>query len=268
MIKVLFDFFVIASFLRSNSGNQYGISKFRKLHLVLKIFRNSRLKILESSFVENLVLVDSILSIPPSQEGYVGEFGCYKGISSANLSLACSLTQRQLLVFDSFGGLPSPQKEVLQIATGKPLEYSKGDFSAGLEEVKSNINRYGCLEICDFVEGFFKDTLPLRPQNEKFAMIFEDADLPESIGDVLINAYPKLCAGGKFFSHEARDLEAAALFFDEEFWNRNLGEKAPGLVGAGIGLPLEPHQGWGADTENCIRLGMNIGSCLGFFVKR
>jgi hypothetical protein len=41
------------------------------------------------------------------------------------------------------------------------------------------------------------------------------------------------------YVHEARSLGFVSLFFDTAWWRENLGEDAPGLVGAGTGLPLE-----------------------------
>ena len=60
---------------------------------------------------QHLVLVNEILGLPRSLRGDVVECGCYCGASTANLSLACALTGRKLIVCDSFEGLPNPKDE-------------------------------------------------------------------------------------------------------------------------------------------------------------
>ena len=49
-----------------------------------------------------------LLEIPPEVEGVVVECGCYLGGSTANLSLVCEIVGRELMVYDSFEGLPDP----------------------------------------------------------------------------------------------------------------------------------------------------------------
>ena len=53
--------------------------------------------------------------------------------------------------------------------------------------------------------------------------------------------------GGALFVHEARHHEIASLFFDDDWWERKLGARATGLIGAGTGLGLDPLiGGWGS----------------------
>ena len=69
-------------------------------------------------------------------------------------------------------------------------------------------------------------------------MIFEDADLPSSVKDVLRWGWSKLQRGSVYYCHEARDLEVVSIFFDHAWWKSTLGVRAPGFVGSGVGLPL------------------------------
>lgn len=93
-------------------------------------------------------------------------------------------------------------------------------------------------------------------------MIFEDADLVESVRDILEHAWPKLQEGCIFFCHEARDLEVAKLFFDDAYWLRLHGRKAPGLAGVGWGLPV----GWGKWGSQ--EIWVRCGSSLAVTIKR
>lgn len=215
-----------------------------------------------STLGEQLVLVDAVLSIPESVPGAIAEFGCYKGLSSVALSIAAKYSGRRLMVFDSFEGLPESTEVIRHIAENAVVTYKKGDFSGALEEVRSVIARHGEIDRVEFIKGYFCDTLPKRPADEKYALIFEDADLAESVRDILVFAWPKLQDGGFFFSHEALGLEVVKLFYDNHFWKETHGVSAPGLAGAGLGLPI--------DRRRCgaIKIPGSRGSNLGFFQKR
>jgi O-methyltransferase len=234
---------------RADGGNRVGLST--KVGLFLHGLRNAVIIPRESSFFEHLTLMSAVLAIPNELPGDIAEFGCYKGGATASLSLACAAMGRRLIVFDSFRGLPTPQEVVENIGSGKILHYQTGDFLGTLAEVKANVARGGCLQPCTFVEGFFDETLRTRPADERYAMIFEDADLPESVRAVLINAWPRLAPGGIYYCHEALDYQVVQMFFDRSWWKDNLGCKPPGFVGSGIGLPLEP----------------NGRCCLGYAIK-
>jgi O-methyltransferase len=227
----------ILSFVFGPSGADYNLGPAHKLDLLGRCLRNSQQAGSSTTFGEHVALVDAILTVPREMEGDVAEFGCYKGMSTASLSAACKATNRRLVVFDSFRGLPPPTERVFNFG-GNEVVYEEGSFAGTLEEVKRNVGRFGELSVCEFVPGFFSDTLPGRPAGERFVMIFEDADLPTSVRDVLRFAWPKLREKCRFFTQEARDREVMELFFDRTWWSENLRERAPGVVGSGVGLPL------------------------------
>ena len=56
--------------------------------------------------------------------------------------------------------------------------FPEGDYSGSLEEVKGNIERYGQLEICEFHEGWFDDTMPLF--SVPVTTVYIDVDLATS----------------------------------------------------------------------------------------
>ncbi|MFX0186843.1 MAG: TylF/MycF/NovP-related O-methyltransferase [Candidatus Hodarchaeota archaeon] len=173
-------------------------------------------------------------------EGPIVELGCYKGGSSAKLSLICELTNRTLFIFDSFEGLPLPNSEdelhrvVPWTKNRKEKKYKKGDYSGSIKEVKRNISNYGCIEVCKFKKGLFKDTLPVF--NEKPASILMDVDLIASAYTVLKYLWPKLLSGGIFFTHEACDIDLVNAITDYSWWEKNLYQKPPLLYGAGYGI--------------------------------
>ena len=114
----------------------------------------------------------------------------------------------------------------------------------------ANVERHGCLEVCEFVEGYFEHTLPAR--TEPLVLAFIDVDLHDSLVDCLLSIWPRLLTDCRLYSHEAQDLGFVARFFDSAWWRRHFGTAAPGFVGAGTGLPVQ-------------RIG--AGSSLGYTTK-
>ena len=226
-------------FLRRSVGSEYGIGLFRKLKLMRLALFNGTLDGSASTFAEQLELVRAVLSIPKNLSGSVAEFGCYKGAATASLSAACAACGRMLKVFDSFAGLPEPQERVTNLTTGAELQYKAGDLTGTLDEVKRTVQSGGDLSVCEFVQGFYDATLPLLDPAQQFVLIFEDADLPESVRSVLTYCWPRLHDGCIFYCHEARDKEVIDLFYDAKFWRETLKSKSPGFTGSGCGLPLD-----------------------------
>lgn len=252
-------------FTVAGPGNHLGVGLFGRLRLASQVlWTYARLqKSSASTPNEQLVLITAILSLPKELPGDIAEFGCFKGISSCALSLAARVTRRKLIIFDSFEGLPPPV-EMVHNFTGPEVVYRKGDFAGSLDEVRGNIERFGAPEVVEYVKGYFSDTLPGRI-DDKYALIFEDADLVESVRTVLKFGWARLSSGGFFFCHEARDFEVVQLFYDSALWAEMTSLHAPGLIGAGVGLPLDP-MAW---SDRQLRGGLSFkGSCLGYVTKK
>jgi predicted O-methyltransferase YrrM len=225
----------------------------QKLNLLRCLRRNLNAVTSASGLLEQLFMITKLLNL--EVPGVVVECGTYKGGSAVNLSLACGLVDRQLIVCDSFAGLPKPSEDDRTHFTidGMTDDYEEGWWYGTLEEVRSNVSRYGCIRCCSFVPGYFEDTLPQL--KEPIALAFCDVDLADSLRTCLKHLWPLLEEGGVLFTHEAIQREIFSIFHDEEWWHHNLGCAAPGLVGGGSGLGLYP-------TENGY-----YGSCLGYTVK-
>jgi hypothetical protein len=235
---------IMLDFICNDYGAAYGVTPYARARLVYQSRRTVRAIPSGTSVITHLVLMREILSIPPTTPGVVVECGVWKGASSASLSLACRLTGRRLLVCDSFAGLPATG----QTAAGSHLYLAPhaglygyltgGMFSGALTEVQQNIARFGALDVCDFVPGFFADSLPQVQQPIAFA--FLDVDLPASFHDCLRHLWPQLVNDGVIYVDDVGCLDLCQIFFDEAWWQQELGCPAPGLVGAGCGLPLHP----------------------------
>jgi O-methyltransferase len=234
----------VLALLNEDTGRDYSIGLAAKLKLLRAMWRNAKQPGSASVFFEHVMIVTRLLQTPRSVEGDVAEFGCYKGFSTSSLSLACALVKRRLIVFDSFEGLPPPESDVVNLDTGNKLPYAVGQFAGTLEEVKKNVGQFGDLRVCEFVKGYYNDTLPGRDRSQKFVLIFEDADLPESVRSVITWTWGKLQDGCSFFCHEARDREVVEIFFDNNWWRQAIGESAPGFIGSGTGVMAGPTMDW------------------------
>lgn len=225
-------------FVFAGAGRHYGVGMRARLGLSLVFALNTHRSHCASTWREHIVMADALLCVPPAIEGDVAEFGCYRGMSAANLSLVCRLAGRRLWLFDSFAGLPSPQTSVTNMIYRQRVRYEMGDYCGSLREVQESISRHGAPEVCIYIAGYYQETLPASAPDARFIMVFEDADLPESVRAVLRYSWPRLAPGGYFFCHEARDREIVEIFYDAEWWRAAIAQPAPGLIGAGLGLPV------------------------------
>ena len=170
--------------------------------------------------------------------GPIVECGCYKGGSTTKLSLLAKLTGRKLYVCDSFQGLPAPKLEnetdMHGLVHGYTTTFHEGEFSVTMDVVKNNITKYGCIDVCEFVPGFYENSLPHLDVAPAF--VFIDVDLVTSARDCFKNLWPKLPKGALWFTHEAAYREYIYGIMDPKWWREALGECPPTIIGAGTGV--------------------------------
>jgi len=209
----------------------YKLNFIKKIILGVQFFINTIFIKTYTSYKTHLVMALKIFETPPETEGFILECGTFKGGCAANLSLVAKMTNRKLLVYDSFEGLP---ESVQADREGK--YYNKGDFSGSLDEVQNNISKFGKIDNVEFVKGWFESTLPNL--NNKILLAFIDVDLEASLDVCIKNIWPNLIEKGYVFMDEVVGTDYLALFYSERFWKDNFNRNPPGLIGAGTGLPL------------------------------
>ena len=124
-------------------------------------------------------------------QGDILECGCFRGFSSCCLSWACSFLGRQLIIADSFQGLPDVGS----------VFYHKHEFSSGgMESVRNTINTLGRIDCVSFVPGWYEESL--RGFNQPLCLLWLDVDLGKSVSDVLQNVFASIRREGVIFSHE------------------------------------------------------------------
>lgn len=223
--------------------------------MLIRFYANTRRIETLSDFREHVELAAAVLRVPPSTEGSVVECGCYAGGSTANLSLVCAMTDRKLIIFDSFEGLPEPQEYDRwhhAVHVKHTDVYYKGRFAASSETVEGNVAKFGDLSVCEFRAGYYNDTM--SDIHDPVVMVFLDVDLIDSLKPCIKGLWPNLQPGCRMYTHEARNLTFISVYFDQTWWRQALNEDAPGFVGSGVGLPLG--------------LQSNSGSELGYAQKQ
>ena len=230
------------NFLKSSIGNKHGLTINDKL-LIIKKLKYSLVNINSATDLNTQILIMcKVLELNKAKNcntSTIVECGTFKGATAIALSIACKITNRKLIIYDSFKGLPNSEREIgkrnyphLKF-TGY---YSKGMYSGSLEEVKKNMYIYGDLSVCEFRKGFFLNTLPKH--KEKIDFLFLDVDLVSSTKDCIKYLWPYLSNNSYVFTDDACDMDVVKIWFSKEWWNKNLKIEPPGFVGSGCGLPI------------------------------
>jgi O-methyltransferase len=175
-----------------------------------------------------LVFVRAILRAPRNNDGVVIEAGCFKGISSAKFSIAAALAGKTFIVCDSFEGLPDNDEPHDKGIYGRPLIFNEGDYAASLEDVRASISSFGEPDVCEFIKGWFDETLPgfSRP----ISAVYLDVDLVSSTKTCLKYFWPMLESGGVIYSQDGHIPLVIDLFSDEKFWCDEMGCAMPPKV--------------------------------------
>lgn len=218
---------LLAFFVRSHAA----ISIREKLQLVHKVYTVTHNVEVAHTEEEMITLVDSILKMPASIPGVVVEAGCFKGASTAKFSVAAAHAGRKLVVFDSFQGIPENTEDHGENIYGDAVNFPRGSYCGQIDEVKANIGQYGRLEVCDFREGWFDDTMALF--DEPVVTAYIDVDLASSTRNCLRYLYPRLVEGGELYSQDGHLPLVIEVLRDETFWRQEVGCAPPKVHGLG-----------------------------------
>jgi hypothetical protein len=233
---------VFCLFLNPRIDPAYGMTWPKKFRLAFRMLRTTRGVPTLTSYKSHLVMAAKLLEIPPHVSGAVVECGCFLGGSTANLSLVCDLVGRELIVYDSFEGLPPPT-ETDKYAKPKATGFLRAD----LDVVQRNVRRFGTIDRCRFRKGWFRDTLP--DHTEPIVLAFLDVDYQASLDDCIRGLWPHLTDKGYVFIDEYVLTDYCALFWSERYWRTHFDTTPPGLIGAGSGVGvgqyyLGPFEEW------------------------
>ena len=233
-------------------GNKYDLTTHDKKNIVKRL-KYAVSKIDSATDINiHYTLIKKILELSPKKKSYIVECGVYKGATSIALSIGAKITNRKLILYDSFEGLPNGEKWIpkrfyphLKVSGS----YKKGMYKGSIDEVKNNILMFGEIDVCIFRKGLF--TKSLVKHREKIDFLFLDVDLVSSTKDCILYLWDHLVDGSYCYTDDACDIDVVKVWFDETWWKKNLKNKAPGYIGSGCGLPI---------TSNFSSLGYTIKS--------
>jgi O-methyltransferase len=217
-----------------------GASRLQRARMALRCYWISEQVECPHSQAEVFTCIDSILRV--EGDGCIVEAGCYKGGSSAKFSHAAKMVKRPLLLFDSFEGIPPNQEKHEHDIFGAPAGFAPGDYSGAIDEVQSNLQKYGDLDSCVLVKGWLEDTLPSF--QHPIAVAYIDVDLASSTRTCLKYLYPLLIPGGVLLSQDGHLPLVLEVFRDEHFWRNQVGCEMPHIEGLGTSKLLKilkPH---------------------------
>jgi O-methyltransferase len=150
----------------------------------------------------------------------VVEAGCWRGGSSAKLSILCKMLGHELWVYDSFEGV-EPMS-----ATDRAGQYDfSGEYAAGEHVVRENVTRYGEPHICRLHKGWFSETLA-RPVDRPVKVAYIDCDLAKGTREALGGTVPSLTPDGWIFSQDSHIAPVWAMLTDPGFWH-GFGKPSP-----------------------------------------
>jgi O-methyltransferase len=166
---------------------------------------------------ELLSVAARMLALPTDVNGAIVEAGCYQGASTAKLSIVAEFLGRKLVVFDSFRGIPpNEEDDGRKSAFGESTRFPAGAFAGSLQPVNQNVTNYRRIDRCQFIEGWFDDTMPQF--HMPIACGYLDVDLPSSTATCLRSLYPLLSPGGFLISQDAHLPAVVDVIEDVKSW--------------------------------------------------
>lgn len=207
-----------------------------------------------STPTDGLILAEILLNL--DAEGDFIECGCYAGGSSAKLSLVAKLLGRKLVIFDSFEGLPTVDQYFLRDQHCRRnnewvTDWTKGRYAARIDEVRHNIERYGDISVCSFIEGWFSETLTPENIPDQVAFAFTDVDLANSARDCFTALWPILSNRGVYVTHDTAYIKVLLEMYNPTLWREQFKSIPPILFWAGFGIYNDsPHIGYMVKGES------------------
>ena len=226
------------AFIYDDSGKNYNLSSKDKENIVKRI-KNALSKIDSATSIDvHLELGKRILNLPKN-DGSIVECGCYQGASTVSLSIFSKIVGKNLIIYDSFEGLPPDDDNVgkrnypFLSLTGT---YKKGMYNSSIKNVINNLKFYGEYDVCELRKGYFNKSL--IQHKEKIDFLFLDVDLVKSTSDCIKHLWTFINNGSYIYTDDACDMDVVKFWFDKEWWNKNLNCEPPSYIGSGCGINL------------------------------
>ena len=188
-----------------------------------------------------------------------------------SVPLVCEIVGRELVVYDSFEGLPAPDPgRVREPFRGE--RHSRRRPRAGGEGERTAARRH---RRCSFVKGIFADTLP-HARASRWSSASRRSLQGRLFSVSVINLWAHLTEKGYVFIDEYVFTDYCALFYSERYWRENFDATPPGLLGAGTGVgvgsyylgPWSERGDTPAESRQCRLYAKRLRRLLGFLSGR
>ena len=136
--------------------------------------------------------------------GAIAEIGAFEGGTAKLISMFKG--DKDLYLFDTFEGLPSPTKE--------DNMFEEGQYVSSEDRVRAYLQEYPNVHIH---KGMFPVDTGHHIEDKTFSFVHLDVDLYKSTLDSLAFFYPRMHAGGVIISHDYPVSEGVVRAFDEFF---------------------------------------------------
>jgi hypothetical protein len=161
----------------------------------------------------------------PDRPLQIAEFGVGRGGSAVVLAWLTRHFGGRLTLYDVFGRIPAPgdkdgeraQARYQFILNNESDEYY-GNISNLMEVVKQELSNVCDPDQVEFVQGRYKDTLPLQQQIHAFDFVHIDCDWYESSKTVLAFLENNLNRGAILQVDDYSNWKGSQLAIDETIW--------------------------------------------------
>jgi O-methyltransferase len=150
------------------------------------------------------------------------EAGCWHGGSSAKFSIICKMLGYRLLIYDSFQGV-EPVEDRSKI---RGCHDFSGEYACQQDLVEENIRKYGEINVCIFIGGWFSDTL--KEVHHPIKVAYIDCDSAKGTNEVLSGVIPAMVKDGCIFSQDFHIKSVRDLLLNPSTWKR-FGYKVPSI---------------------------------------
>ncbi len=141
----------------------------------------------------------------------------------------------KVYVCDSFKGLPPPDTDNYPLDEGDG-HHLEPKLAISKEEVESYFKEYNLLEGVEFIEGWFKDTMPtLAKKTKDISVLRLDGDMYESTMQVLEALYDKVPVAGLVIVDDYL-LDRCKWAIDDFYKKRGLTEEIKRVDHTGIAI--------------------------------
>ena len=146
--------------------------------------------------------------------GDFAELGVWRGNTASVLAHYAILNNRKVFLFDTYQGFN--KKDLQGIDSDKKMKFN----DTSIELVKNVIGKNSLC--CDFIPGYFPDSIKDNHRSGNYAIVSLDCDLYEPMKAGLDFFYPLMSQGGIFLLHDYSSLYwAGAKKAIDDFCEKN-----------------------------------------------